>query len=448
MSHPFFGIVLVITTLLPMMAAVRWAGSRFDLHPELQRKSVHMGMGLITLGFPWIFSDTWPVVLLALLAVAGLLGMKWIGPLKTRFGGALHGVERSSLGEIYFPLAVALLFILAGEIPVLYVVPMLVLTLADAVAAIIGIRYGSHPFSTSEGHKSAEGSLAFFLTAFGSTLLPVLIMTDVPAGKVIIGSLVIGLLVMLFEAISVGGLDNLFIPVGCYGLLESYRQLDGQELLYRLVALGLLGVFIYCWRRQTTLKGSALLAALLTGYMNWMVGGWPYLAVSLVLLLTYTRLWPQSEENRYPVHSVRAIAAVAAPGIVWLLAAARSARPEFLFGFILCHAVHSVIIGMLQLGYTSPGPDIRQQGSKAVLRSWLVFAPAFFLPYLSSALPHMPLAHTLIAVFTALPLLVLAAGVHLIFSPFLGQDPKGRIRWLGYGSIAFFISVTGVFVFL
>ena len=443
MNHPILGIVIVISALAAMMAWVRQMGARFNVHPELQRKSVHIGMGLITLWFPWIFNDPWPVVLLAVLAVAGLLAMKWVRPLKARIGGALHGVERSSLGEIYFPLAVALLFVLAGDMPVLYMVPILVLTLADAVAAIIGVRYGNHPYSTSEGHKSAEGSLAFFLTAFGSTFLPVLLMTDVPAGKVIVGALLIGLLVMLFEAISVGGLDNLFIPVGCYALLESYRDLSGQGLLYRLIALGLLGVFIYTWRLQTTLKGSALLAALLTGYMNWMVGGWPYLAVSMILLSTYTRLWPGSKENRYSIHSVRAIAAVVAPGIVWLLATARSARPEYLFCFILCYATHSVIIGMLQLGYACPQQDIWRRSAEAVLRSWLVFIPAYFLLYLTADRTVLPLAGALTAALMALPLLSAAVALYLLLSPLLGQNPQDRIRWLGYGTIALSVSLAG-----
>lgn len=448
MSSPLLGIVLVISALLTMMATVRWIGTHGNVHPELQRKSVHIGMGMITLSFPWLFNEPWPVVFLAVLAVAGLVGLKCVAPLKKGLGGPLHGVDRRSLGEIYFPLAVALMFILAGKTPVLYVVPILVLTLADAVAALIGVCYGSHPYSTSEGNKSAEGSLAFLFTAFCSTLIPVLLMTDVAWGKVVIGALVVGILVMLFEAVSVGGLDNLFIPVGCYGLLQSYRDMDGEGLFYRLIALGLLTLVVYCCRQQTTLKGSAVLAAVLTGYMNWMVGGWPFLLVSLTLLLTYTRLWPKSEENRRPVHSVRAISAVSAPGIVWLLATAQNAQPGFLFCFTLCYATHSVIIGMLQFGYTAPKRAIWLKAGPAVLRSWLVFTPAYFLPYLATGLPDAPITGTLIAATAALPLLAAAAILFLIFGPLLGKNPRNRIRWLGYGTIAFSVSLAGATIYL
>lgn len=446
MIRPWLFILLVIAALVAVMAAVRRLGTRSAIHPELQRKSVHIGMGLITLTFPWLFDDPWPVVLLAVLAVGGLVGMKQIAALKKGLGGALHGVARDSLGEIYFPLAVALLFVLAGNAPVLYVVPMLVLSLADAVAAVVGVRYGSHPYSTSEGSKSAEGSAAFLLTAFGSTMVPVLLMTDIPLGKAVVGALLVGILVMLFEAVSVGGIDNLFIPLGCYGLLERYQHLDAQGLFYRLIALCLLALVVYAWRRKTTLKGSALLAAVLAGFMNWMMGGWPYLAVSLMLLLTYTRMWPRTEENRHPVHSVRTIAAVAAPGTVWLLAAARHAAPDYLYCFILCYAAFSVITGMLQLGYRTPQCSAWRLGTPAVLRSWIVFAPACFLPYLEAAVPHDTAGGAILAALAVLPLLAIAAVLFSMINPWLGQTPQDGTRWFGYGTIAFTVSLIGALI--
>lgn len=442
MINPWLAIVLVLLSLAAVMVGVRLLAGRLGLAAELQRKVVHIAMGLVTLGFPWLFAEAWPVVLLAVLAVTAMAGLRSIGPLRKMFGKVLHGVARNSLGEMYFPLAVALLFVLAGDEPVLYVAPLLVLSLADAVAALIGVRFGRHRYATSEGSKSAEGSLSFLAAAFLSVCLPMLLMTDEPMIKIALGSLLIGILVMLFEGISVGGLDNLFIPVGCYGLLAQYRTMDAADLFYRLLALCLLALAVYCWRRRTTLIGSALLAAVLVGYMNWMLGGWPWLAVSLILFFTYTWLWPKNEINSSPIHSVRSIAAVAAPGMVWLVAAARNPDYRLLYPFILSYGAHSVIIGMLQLGYTRARQSIWQRGAVAVVGSWLVFFPAFFFPHLSVGTAP-PLDTTFIALVAGLPLLALAALLYQVFGRYLGQEADGRLRWYGYALIALTVAAGG-----
>src|SRR6266545_7901367 len=203
MLSPWLGILLVLSVLAGTMAFLRLVNARCNLHPETSRKAVHIVMGLVTLSFPWLFRSAWPVLLLALLAAGGLAGMRHIAPLRERFGGVLDRVERNSLGDLYFPLAVAALYLLAAGNRLLYVIPLLTLTLADAVAALVGVRYGQHRFCTSEGTKSAEGSLAFFMAAFLSAHVPLLLLADTGRAESLLIAVVLGILVMLFEAISV-----------------------------------------------------------------------------------------------------------------------------------------------------------------------------------------------------------------------------------------------------
>jgi len=402
-------------------------------------------MGLVTLTFPWLFHDAWPVLLLSALAIAALAAFRFLPALQARFGQVLHGVERKSWGEIYFPLAVALLFLLADGHRLFYVIPLLTLTLADAVAALVGVRYGEHRYATSEGSKSAEGSLAFFLVAFLSAYVPLLLLSASGGSEALLIALVLGILVMLFEAISVGGLDNLFIPLGCYALLRRYLPMGTDELLFRLGAICLLALLLFCWRRRTTLKESALLAAALVGYMNWALGGWQGLAVSLVLLLTYTRLWPGSEDNRHPVHTVRTVAAVTAPGLLWLLAAVETGDNRYLFPFILVHAVHSVVVGLIQLGYAQPLQPLGRRLRQAVIRSWLVFLPTFFLPVMATvdAVGVTALLTGLIAASLALPLLAAAGSVQLRLAQLYGEDGDGFGRWCRRGALALAASLAG-----
>ena len=95
-------------------------------------------MGLVVLPLPWVFDRAWPVILLAVLACCTMVATRSIRSLRGGIGTVLSGVGRDSLGEIYFPIAVTSLFILGRADWLLYVVPILMLTLADAVAALVG----------------------------------------------------------------------------------------------------------------------------------------------------------------------------------------------------------------------------------------------------------------------------------------------------------------------
>ena len=83
-------------------------------------------------------------------------------------GAVAHRVERATFGELYFPLSVAWLFWLTcGDDPLLFVIPILMLTLADAAAAVVGARYGLTPYIGAG--KSLEGSAAFAVVAFSAS---------------------------------------------------------------------------------------------------------------------------------------------------------------------------------------------------------------------------------------------------------------------------------------
>lgn len=454
MPSPWLGILLVLVLLGGVMGGLKLVSAHCSLHPETSRKAVHIAMGLVTLSFPWLFRESWPVLLLAVLAVAALAGTRLITPLRERFGGVLHGVERQSLGEIYFPLAAAALFLLAAGNHLLYVVPLLTLTLADAVAALVGVRYGRHRYVTSEGSKSAEGSLAFFTVAFVSALIPLVLLGVTGWTEAVLISLVLGILVMLFEAVSVGGLDNLFIPLGCYALLRRYLLMETDDLLFRLVAICLVAQVVYIWRRRTTLKDSALLAAALVGYMNWALGGWQWLAVSLVLFFSYTRLWPRSAENGSPVHTVRAVASVAVPGVVWLLAFLENNRMGGFFEpFTISYAVYSVMVGMTQLCYARPGQPPAKKLMQAVAWTWILFLPLFFLPVIDSwgVGRYRTVLDFSAGVFwsvISIPLLCAAATLHQRLIGYFGDDEHAYGRWLRRAVVALGASLVawGLFV--
>src|SRR5262245_55677438 len=332
--------LLVALALGALLGGLRLWQVRHQPHPELARKLLHVGMGIVTLSFPWLFADVWPVATLAVLAFGAPRVVR-----HTSLGGVMHEVKRESAGEIYFPIAVAAVFYLSKGVAVLYVIPILLLTLADAVAALIGVRYGLVKFNTFEGgRKSLEGAIAFFTVAFLCTHVTLLLTTFVGRVETLLIGLEVGFLVMLVELVAWRGLDNLFIPLFSFALLYNLEYLQLFELYNRLWAIVLISGFIALWSRRTTLDFGALIATLLFSYVIWALGGLRWLAPAALVFATYSLLSPHDRKARAPVHDLRAVLAFSAVGVFWLYLGNRIGEDLWYLG-VVSFAVQLAVIG-------------------------------------------------------------------------------------------------------
>ncbi|MEP7347602.1 MAG: hypothetical protein ABI877_20195, partial [Gemmatimonadaceae bacterium] len=224
--NPWLGIAIVATSLLLMLVVLRALRARYGWHAEVLRKLAHIGLGLSSLSFAWLFTERWPVLLLGGLAFTTLAALRWVPWVRAQVGVVVHGVNRTSGGDLYFPIAATGLFLLADGNRILYAIPILTLTLADAVAALIGIHYGRTHYDSADGPpKSIEGSIAFFLVAFLASHIPLLLFTSIGRAESLLIGLMFGVLLMLLEAISWRGLDNLIIPFGGFLMLRVFLTL-------------------------------------------------------------------------------------------------------------------------------------------------------------------------------------------------------------------------------
>jgi phytol kinase len=218
-----------------LLALVLWGVSKLakiaKLDPEVGRKLVHISLGLYCLVFPFVFSQAWEVWATCVLAVGVFMLAR--GTMRESLGGGLHAVKRTSYGELLFAASVALLFWLkeghyiAGQQgkpivgPVLYVLPILILTPCDAASALVGSRYGKRVFRIEEGSKSIEGVVVFAVTAWLLSLITILLLTNIGRGEAVLLAFIVAVFGALLEAASWRGLDNLFIPMGLYFLLAN-----------------------------------------------------------------------------------------------------------------------------------------------------------------------------------------------------------------------------------
>ncbi|MBW6422593.1 hypothetical protein KX729_14135 [Rhizobium sp. XQZ8] len=222
---------VVILAILALMATVRHVARSFALSAEMQRKIIHVAVGTSSLFFPLVFSSPLPVIVLIICALIVMFWLRWFGRQSGGLGDVLHSVKRASYGEIYLALSVAFLFLMSQGAPVLYVLPLLVITLSDTASALVGTSYGRMRFAVSDGSKSYEGVIAFFTVTWICGMIVLLLMSDTARLNVIVLSFLIAGFCALVEADSWRGLDNLFVPIGAHLLLARHIGTDPIMLL-------------------------------------------------------------------------------------------------------------------------------------------------------------------------------------------------------------------------
>ena len=92
--------------------------------------------------------------------------------LKTRYLSSIHP-DKLSLGTVFYPISIFILTILLWEIHRLILIfATLVMVVPDALAAIVGEKYGRNYFTAFREKKSFAGSSAMFLSTFLIILMP------------------------------------------------------------------------------------------------------------------------------------------------------------------------------------------------------------------------------------------------------------------------------------
>jgi len=215
-----------VAALLVLMALVR----RLPFGAEVKRKLVHVGTGVYAMGLPWLFPDRWPVYMIVGLTLVMMVILR-MPQISGRLGDAVHSVERRSYGDFLLAISVGLCFFFADGVALFYVLPIAVLTLADAAAALAGTAYGTRRFKVEQGVKSVEGTVVFFVITLLVALICLMFLSDLPPLNILTLALLVAGFGALVEAQSWRGFDNLFLPLGLLVFLEVHSNSTLFELL-------------------------------------------------------------------------------------------------------------------------------------------------------------------------------------------------------------------------
>lgn len=184
------------------------------LSKEDTRKLVHVGVGHWILLAPFIDDLRW-----ALVAPVAFIGLNWLSHRQGTFGAMERSEGADTLGTVFYSVSLTLvvLALFREDQPRwVAVAAIMVMAWGDGLAAVVGTRWGRHPYRGPGGTKSVEGSAAMLVA---STVV-VLLCQQLGAGAIRPGvALAVAAVATLLEACSPRGTDNLSVPLSTAALL-------------------------------------------------------------------------------------------------------------------------------------------------------------------------------------------------------------------------------------
>jgi hypothetical protein len=144
----------------------------------------------------------------------------------------------------------------------------------------------------------------------------------------------IALIVTAFEAISLGGADNLFIPLGTLAVLLRVVESSIPALGVRLGIVGVIfGVVYYIARSTSVIRLSGIIGIALAGYGAWMLVryDWIFPIIIGLILFTATDLFVETSVNKTTRYRIRPVFYVLVVSFAWILAATFIRLPTEVF---------------------------------------------------------------------------------------------------------------------
>ena len=181
---------------------------------EFTRKVIHISVGMWAFGTVLLFEHWY----FAIIPPLSFVVLNYISYRRDIFKAVETG-EKGNLGTIYFPISFAIIIYLFWESPHLLAASLMPMTWGDALAAILGRRYGQRKYNVLGSTRSVEGSLAMFFFSWLSTFWALLLLPPLGWQASLLYSLALAVFATLVEALSPWHVDNLTVPLLSAALL-------------------------------------------------------------------------------------------------------------------------------------------------------------------------------------------------------------------------------------
>ncbi len=189
--------------------------------PEINRKVVHIGVGNVILFAWWFQFPTWiGLVASVFFSIVMLLSYRY--PILS----STSGTGRKSLGTFFYAVSIGVLvaWFWPLALPQYAAIGILIMAWGDGLAALIGQRWGQHPYQLWGMSKSWEGSLTMAGVSGGVVAL-ILLVTQGYGWQTWASAVLVAIAATLLESVSKYGIDNLTVPIGSAALCFLFNEL-------------------------------------------------------------------------------------------------------------------------------------------------------------------------------------------------------------------------------
>jgi phytol kinase len=201
--------ILAVAAWLGLVGLLAESLNRSGSGAEVMRKVVHIGTGNVILLAWWFQMPAW-------LGIGASVLFSMVTLLSYRFPilPGINSVGRKSLGTFFYAVSIGVLTAAFWQTAPYYaVIGILVMTWGDGFAALVGQRWGQHPYKLGGIQKSWEGSLTMFGVSYIVSSL-VLLGVQGNLWQTWVIPLGIATAATALEAFSKLGIDNLTVPLG------------------------------------------------------------------------------------------------------------------------------------------------------------------------------------------------------------------------------------------
>ncbi|HSX17959.1 MAG TPA: hypothetical protein VLE51_01215 [Candidatus Saccharimonadales bacterium] len=183
-------------------------GRQKNLRGDPQRKFVHITAGVFIAFWPWLIS--WRSI-------------EWIGVAMLAIVLLNHRVKlvdfhskikRDTYGDIFFALAVILIPLITNQ-KIFFALTILIMSLADGLASLVGQRYGQKwRYKVFHHNKTVIGSMTLWFVSLCVLAVGVLFAHDLISFRAYVALLLaLPPILVIVENITLMGLDNLAMPL-------------------------------------------------------------------------------------------------------------------------------------------------------------------------------------------------------------------------------------------
>ena len=206
--NDFLAVLISFMFVFAALGAAELLRKTLKLNAEFTRKVAHIGVGMGSWGTVALFQNKW----FAIIPPAAFIFINYLSYRRGLFL-AMESNDRRNLGTVYFPIAfVAIILLLWDSMRAMIPLLLMPMTWGDALAAVIGKRFGRHPYTVFGATRSFEGSATMFIVTVISVILSALVIGPQLSAQVIALALLCATLCAIAEALSPWGLDNLIVP--------------------------------------------------------------------------------------------------------------------------------------------------------------------------------------------------------------------------------------------